>query len=75
MAPALKTVFSTVIWGVLLAGPVAAIAVVQVPEVWRGRWLPIGVAALTIAFVALLRWAGTASRPRYGSTPDDHRRP
>jgi hypothetical protein len=44
-----------VLVGLLLAGPLAALALVTLPERWRGPAVPWAVAALTIALVAFVR--------------------
>jgi uncharacterized membrane protein YccC len=55
------SVFINVLVGVLLAGPLAALALVAVPEQWRGPAVPLAVVALTIALVVFVR------RPRWPS--------
>ena len=41
--------------GLLLAGPLAALALVALPEQWRGPAVPWAVLALAIGLVAILR--------------------
>lgn len=50
-----KTFFLNVLVGLLLAGPLAALALVALPEQWRGPVVPWGVAALAVALVAIVR--------------------
>ncbi|MCX6544304.1 MAG: hypothetical protein NTV05_07795 [Acidobacteria bacterium] len=49
------SVFVSVLVGVLLAGPLAALALVAVPEQWRGPAVPVTVVAVTIALVVFVR--------------------
>lgn len=51
------SVFVDVLIGLLLAGPLAALALVALPERWRGPAVPWAVAALAIVLVALARRA------------------
>jgi len=44
-----------VLVGLLLAGPLAALAVVALPERWGGPVVPWAIAAAAIALVAYLR--------------------
>lgn len=50
-----KTLVVNVLVGLLLAGPLAALALVAMPERWRGPVVPWTVAVVSVALVALLR--------------------
>ncbi len=50
-----KTVFVNVLVGLLLAGPLAALALVALPAGWRKPAVPWAVAALAIAVVVIVR--------------------
>ena len=51
----LKTFFVNVLVGLLLAGPLAALALVALPEQWRGPAVPWAVVAVAVAVVAIVR--------------------
>jgi hypothetical protein len=50
-----KTLFLNVLIGLLLAGPLAALALVALPEAWRGPAVPWTVAAIAVAVVTIVR--------------------
>jgi uncharacterized membrane protein YccC len=50
-----KTFAVNVLVGLVLAGPLAALALVALPEQWRGPAVPWTVVALAVALVALVR--------------------
>ena len=50
-----KTFLADVLVGLLLAGPLAALAVAALPERWRGPAVPWAVGALAIALVVIVR--------------------
>ena len=49
------SVFVSVLVGLLLAGPLAALTLVALPEPWRGPAVPWAVAALAVALVVFVR--------------------
>jgi hypothetical protein len=57
MASPFRRVISTVVWGGLIAGPMAALAAVQAPDSWNGPLLPVAVLGVSIGGVALWRRA------------------
>ena len=50
-----RTFVVNVLIGLLLAGPVAALVLISLPEQWRGPVVPWAIAAAAIALVAFLR--------------------
>jgi hypothetical protein len=42
-------------WGGIVAGPLAAVAAVQVPESWSGPFLPVAILVVCIGGVAWWR--------------------
>jgi hypothetical protein len=65
---------STVVWGGLIAGPLAALAMVQAPASWGGAFIPLAVLVACIGGVAFWRRAATPRRanrdPRSGDRPE-----
>lgn len=54
MSKAARVVVNVLV-GLLLAGPLASLTLVVLPEEWRGPVVPWAVAAVAIAVVAFLR--------------------
>jgi len=52
----LRSLATSVAIGLVLAGPVAAIAVVSLPEDWRMPAVPYATAVGMVALVAWVRW-------------------
>ena len=50
-----KTFFLNVLVGLLLAGPLAALALVALPEPWRGPAVPLAVTAFAVGLVVIVR--------------------
>jgi hypothetical protein len=74
MAKTLRQVFSTIVWGGILAGPLAALVVMEAPASWRGPLIPVAVLIVSVGSVALWRRATTRRRadraPRLGDGPE-----
>jgi hypothetical protein len=51
----MKSFCISVCVGVLLAGPLASLVVVALPERWRSPLVPWAVAALTVALIVAVR--------------------
>ena len=51
----IRDILGSTLLGLLLAGPVAALALVAMPEDWRGPAVPSAAALSCIALVAVLR--------------------
>jgi len=62
MAQTFRRVISTVVWGAVIAGPLAALATVQAPASWGGPFIPLAVLVVSIGGVALWRRAATPRR-------------
>jgi hypothetical protein len=71
MAELFRRVISTVVWGGVVAGPLAALAAVQVPGSWSGPLLPVAVLVVSVSGVALWRRAATSSHPDRAPRPGD----
>lgn len=56
----------TLALGLLVAGPLAALALVAVPEAWQGPGIPLAAGVVAVLAVALVRHGGRSKRPRAG---------
>lgn len=74
MATVFKNVISTIVWGFVVAGPLAALAAVHLPASWSGPLIPVVVLVVSIGSVALWRRATTPRRvdrsPGVGDRPE-----
>lgn len=73
MSLKLGAIVVTVALGLLVAGPLAAVALVAVPAEWQGPAIPVAAGVVALVAVALWRHSGGGPRegPR-GSSTDGH---
>ncbi len=58
MAPKLGAVVVTLALGLLIAGPLAALALVAVPAEWQGPAIPVAAGIVAVLAVAVARHTG-----------------